>query len=61
MKFRELVLYQRFDWINDSGPNSFFDRCVKTGSRKYRSITTDIEYTVGSINATVYHPEPLGD
>lgn len=58
-KFKDLQIGQTFDWINDEKPgqNSFTRPCVKTSARKYRTIAGgQIEhYTVGNINATVYH------
>ena len=56
MKFKELKLYQTFDWINDKsiGFNSFFERCQKTTHRTYVS-RSGWKHRVGSINAKVYH------
>lgn len=58
MAFRALGIGQSFDFINDDKPmhTSFWDRCEKTSARTYRSLDTNHEYTVGSINAKVYHP-----
>lgn len=57
MKFRDLKIEQFFDFVNDENRmlNSFWDRCIKTGPRSYKSVETGVKYTVGSINAVVYH------
>ena len=62
-KFRDLSIGQEFDFIDDENPmyNSFYTRCVKTGARKYESAEgagVGVSYTVGSINAKVYHVTP---
>jgi hypothetical protein len=57
LRFRDVALNEPFDWI-DPAPgarNSFFDRCYKTGPRTYRAFGTERQYTVGSINARVFH------
>ena len=59
-KFRDLSIGQEFDFIDDENPmyNSFYTRCVKTSARKYENADGSvnvISYTVGSINAKVYH------
>jgi hypothetical protein len=57
LRFRDVEIGEGFDFI-DPAPlarNSFFDRCYKTGPRKYRAFGTNREYTVGSINAPVFH------
>lgn len=55
-KFSELAIGQSFDFVNDETRfNSFFDRCIKISNRKYRSITTGIEYGIGSVKCKVYH------
>lgn len=58
-QFRDLTIGASFDFINDARPtfNSFYDRCRKIAARKYASIKTGEIYTVGTINATVYHVE----
>jgi hypothetical protein len=53
--FRQVKIGQTFDFISPGFSNSFFDECVKTSTRKYRSLATNLEYRVGSINADVYH------
>lgn len=60
MKFKELKQGQEFDWIDDDniGYNSFFKRCIKTAQRTYKD-TDGNRYSVGSINAVVFHVEPL--
>jgi hypothetical protein len=50
VKFSSLQLGDKFDWTASERP-SFFDTCVKTGARTYQSVTTLIEYRVGSIHA----------
>lgn len=60
MQFCELALGQEFDWVDDSKPgmNSFFDPCVKTSERRYRSTLTNCSYTVGTVKAKVFHVKP---
>ena len=60
MKFRDLAIGQSFDFIDDSHPtwNSFYERCAKTGTRTYRS-ESGTDHRVGSINAAVFHVEPV--
>lgn len=58
-KFRDLPLHATFDFIGPGRFNSFFDRCIKTGTRVYHSVdrpTTAIMH-VGSINCDVFHVE----
>lgn len=57
MKFKNLKIGDTFDFVDPDkiGFNSFFDTCQKISTRKYKSLTTDIEHRVGSINAIVYH------
>lgn len=59
MKFRDLEIGQAFDFINpETGTaNSFYEQCRKTGARKYEGLTNGRTYTVGSINALVFHVE----
>ena len=61
IQFRSLAVGDVFDWIKD-GPysslgsvyNSFWMRCTKTSSRKYRDETGQ-SHSVGTIDAAVYH------
>ena len=55
-RFKDLNNGETFDWNGGEYP-SFFKRCTKISSRKYRD-EDGIEYRVGSIYADVYH---LGD
>lgn len=61
LQFRDLHVGDTFDWIDDAHPtrNSFYDRCVKTSSRGYRTLdggaTATRNLTVGSIAAKVFH------
>lgn len=56
IKFKELKIGQQFDCISPNvGHNSFFETCEKISTRKYKSVSSGIEYQVGSINAIVYH------
>jgi hypothetical protein len=60
-RFRDLAVGQTFDFIEDSSiNNSFYDQCVKISARRYRSHTGTV-YTVGSINAKVYHVNESGE
>ncbi len=57
MSFKDLIIGQSFDFIDDaakdSTTNSFFKRCTKTSARKY---TADgLIHKVGTINCSVYH------
>ena len=61
MKFRDLKIGETFDWIKpNSIYNSFYKRCVKTGTRTYTD-SDGQKHRVGSINANVCHVgnEPL--
>lgn len=57
-QFKDVKVGQTFDFV---GPepmyNSFYDTCVKTGQRSYRSLlrTEHADYRIGSINCEVYH------
>lgn len=57
--FKDLEVWQTFDWINDAKPteNSFFRPCRKVS--KHRYCTCDDapvrDYRVGRISAKVYH------
>jgi len=58
LTFKDLSVNDTFDFVapNEAGRfNSFYDRCIKTSARKYKSLETGIEYTVGSYQAKVYH------
>jgi hypothetical protein len=58
MTFRELAIQQTFDFIsNNRLYNSFFERCEKISTRKYRSIETGQEYQVGTVKVEVFHVE----
>jgi hypothetical protein len=57
-EFRALSIGDTFDFVNMDRPmmNSFYRRCVKTSARKYQTIDEPKDtYSVGSINARVYH------
>jgi hypothetical protein len=58
-KFRELNVGDTFDFISpDRMLNSYFRRCVKTGTRTYTPVEGEdapAPIRVGSINANVYH------
>ena len=62
MRFEDLAIGQRFDWISDERSaftrNSYFKRCVKTSARKYESVDGQDKCQVGSIKARVYHVGP---
>ena len=59
MKFRDLTIGQSFDFISDNRSlNSFYDRCIKTSARQYQSLESATVYTIGSINAAIYHAAP---
>ncbi len=59
MKFKDLAIGQRFDFVDDSKPltyASFRDRCAKISARKYCSLDRAMpDMQVGSVNVTVYH------
>lgn len=56
--FGDLQIGQTFDFIGpDRILNSFYDRCRKVSTRKYVSLETGYEFTVGSLNARVYNVE----
>ena len=67
IKFRDLLIGDTFDFIDDNNRlmNSFYDRCVKTSSRTYKSIELNPHYDgksqVGSINAIVHHVKSRTD
>jgi len=55
MKFRDLKIGDSFDFLGpESMYHSFYLRCTKTSQRKYRDENGE-NYTVGSINADVFH------
>lgn len=55
MKFRDLSIGDSFDFIGpDRRYNSFYLRCRKISTRKYRD-ERGTEHQVGSINASVFH------
>jgi hypothetical protein len=53
--FKQVKIGQTFDFISPGFGNSFFDECVKISTRKYRSLVTNLEFRIGSLNAEVYH------
>ena len=61
LQFRDLHVGDTFDWIDDNhrDRNSFYDRCVKTSARGYRTLdggeSATRNYTVGSVRANVFH------
>ncbi len=56
VKFRDLQIGDTFDCVSpDRMMNSFYDRCEKISTRKYRSLVTGYDFEVGSVNVTVYH------
>jgi hypothetical protein len=57
MQFRDLAIGDTFDFIDEQNPthNSFFDTCVKTTARGYKSLSTDKQYVIGRISAKVFH------
>lgn len=50
IEFNDLQLGARFDWTASERP-TFFDTCIETGTRRYQSIITLLEYRVGSVHA----------
>ena len=61
MRFRDLSIGTTFDFIDDANPmhNSFYWRCTKISTRKYRA--AGITHTVGTIDAKVFHVEDRQD
>jgi hypothetical protein len=58
LKFNQLPIGATFDFVSPNGAfNSFYDRCQKISPRKYKSLQTGAEYTVGSVLANTYHPD----
>lgn len=56
VKFRDLSIGDEFDFVSGSSVyDSFYDRCVKTGKRTYKSLDTGQAYKVGSVSAFVYN------
>jgi hypothetical protein len=55
--FSEMKIGQEFDFVSPDPKvrNSFFDRCVKISPRKYRSLQTGLEMSVGTIRVRVYN------
>ena len=57
--FRDLAIGDTFDWIGpNSRYNSFFERCVKTGTRTYELVNGKDgprTFRVGSKDANVFH------
>lgn len=66
--FKQLSIGNRFDFVGpDSMLNSFYSRCEKVSTRKYRwlnprkcSLAPDVylETRVGSVGVEVYHIQP---
>lgn len=57
MKFRDLAITQKFDFVSPNAAlNSFYLRCQKISARVYAD-ETGARHNVGSINAQVYHFE----
>lgn len=68
-RFKELSVGDTFDFVDDTNPanNSFFSRCIKSGSRSYRTIATPVvegmartshtEYKINTIMCKVFHVE----
>jgi hypothetical protein len=57
-KFRELTIGSTFDFVDDANlhHNSYYQRCVKTGTRTYESLeAVPSKMHVGSIDAQVFH------
>lgn len=52
--FRNLRIGQSFDFIGPNRSNSFFLRCVKISTRKYRD-EDGVEHRIGTINCEVFH------
>lgn len=58
LRFRDLVIGQTFDFIDDARPgfNSFYSRCQKVSARMYASLDHPAyRYRVGTINVPVFH------
>lgn len=57
-EFKDLAIGDLFDFISGNyTTDSFYDDCEKISARKYISIQSRIEYTVGSIHVKCYHVE----
>ena len=50
VEFNDLRIGDKFDWTASERPASF-DTCIKTGTRRYQSTLTLLEYRVGSVHA----------
>lgn len=50
VEFNDLQPGARFDWTTSERP-TFFDTYIKTGTRRYQSTLTLLEYRVGSVHA----------
>ncbi len=57
MKFKDLEIGEEFDFIapNNTGYNSFFDRCRKISERRYISIYSGGQYCIGTANCEVFN------
>ena len=62
-RFRDLQIGDTFDFIDDANPthNSFYSRCTKIGDRSYQTPHDGQTYSVGSINAKIYHMQSIGN
>jgi hypothetical protein len=56
-KFRDLAVGDTFDFVDESNArlNSYFYRCVKTGTRTYRAIEPQTDHKIGTVACKVYH------
>jgi hypothetical protein len=64
MKFRELKIGDRFDFVSPNRMlNSYFERCVKRSAQTYTAENSDSQVVmrVGSVNVEVYHVEQQGE
>ncbi len=72
MRFRDLQIGQKFDWIHDyvaeEATGSYFcynpghdcrvsERCKKTSARKWTGLKTGQSEVVGTIDVPVYHAD----
>lgn len=60
VKFKELVVGDTFDWVDDTKPadSSFYNRCTKVSTRGYEWQGRGLSWhrnTVGSVNVEVFH------
>jgi hypothetical protein len=54
--FKELIIDQRFDFVDDENPgyNSFFNPCIKISAWNYIDCFARV-FRIGSINCKVFH------